>query len=142
MSRVLLVYHNALFAHSIRVALEGARRIKLVGELDDWTRVQSEIARLAPDVVLVEEDEGAATDAMLGALRARKSPWRVVALRLDETTMHIWSGAGRSLRKPQDLYNALRAVPKPPQKTLRTVPKPQRKNLRTVRRTTPAHGER
>ena len=142
MSRVLLVFHNSLFAHSIRVALEGAPRIRLVGELDDWSRVQSEIARLKPDVVLVEEDEGAATDAMLGALRARKSPWRVVALRLDETTMHIWSGAGKALRKPQDLYSALRAVPKPQRKNARTAPKTQRKNARTVRRTTPAHGDR
>jgi chemotaxis response regulator CheB len=131
MSRVLLVYHNALFAHSIRVALNAAARIRLVGELDDWTRVQAEIARLAPDVVLVEEDEGAATDAMLRALRARQAPWRVVALRLDETTMHIWSGAGKALQKPQDLYNALRAVPRR-----------QRKNLRTARRITPAHGGR
>ncbi len=131
MSRVLLVYHNALFAHSIRVALHAAARIHLVGELDDWTRVQAEIARLAPDVVLVEEDEGAATDAMLGALRARQAPWRVVALRLDETTMHIWSGAGKSLHKPQDLYNALRAVSRR-----------RRKNLRTARRSTPAHGGR
>ncbi len=131
MSRVLLVYHNALFAHSIRVALNAAPRIHLIGELDDWTRVQSEIARLVPDVVLVEEDERAATDAMLGALRARQAPWRVVALRLDETTMHIWSGAGKALQNPQDLYSALRAIPKP-----------QRKNLRTARRTTPAHGGR
>lgn len=131
MSRVLMVYHNALFAHSIRIALEAAPRIQLVGELDDWTHVQAEIARLAPDVVLVEEDERAATDAMLDALRARQSPWRVVALRLDETTMHIWSGAGKALQKPQDLYDALRAAPRR-----------QRKNLCTARRTTPAHGDR
>ncbi len=142
MSRVLLVYHNALFAHSIRVALEGAPRIRLVGEVDDWTRVQSEFARLKPHVVLVEEDEGDATDAMLGALRARKSPWRVVALRLDETTMHVWSGAGKALRKPQDLYNALRAAPRPQRKNLHAAANPPRKNTRTVRRTTPAHGGR
>lgn len=129
MSRVLLVYHNPLFAHSIRVALDAAPRIELVGELDDWTRVQDEIARLIPDVVLVEEDEGAATDAVLGALRTYQAPWRVVALRLDETTMHIWSGAGKALKKPQDLYNALRAVPRRGQK-----------NLRTARRTARAHG--
>ena len=129
MSRVLLVYHNPLFAHSIRVALDGAPRIQVVGELNDWTRVQDEIARLNPDVVLVEEDEGPATDAMLGALRAFQAPWRVVALRLDETTMHVWSGAGKALKKPQDLYNALRVVPKP-----------GRKNLRTARRTARAHG--
>ncbi len=110
-SNVLLVYHNPLFAHSIRVALDAAPNIRLVGELNDWTRVDVELARLAPDVVLVEEDERAATDAILGDLRARQAPWRVVALRLDETTMHIWSGAGKALQKPQDLYNALRAMP-------------------------------
>ncbi len=110
-SRVLLVYHNPLFAHSIRVALAAAPHIRLIGELNDWTRVDIELARLGPDVVLVEEDERAATDAMLGELRSRQSPWRVVALRLDETTMHIWSGAGKALQKPQDLYEALRAFP-------------------------------
>lgn len=111
MSRVLLVYHNSLFAHSIRTALQTTAFIHLVGELEDWTRVEAEIARLAPDVILVEEDEEAATDAVLGVLRVRQSPWRVVALRLDETTMHMWSGASKVLQKPQDLYNALCAVP-------------------------------
>lgn len=117
-SRVLLVYHNPLFAHSIRVALDAAPHINLVGELNDWTRVHAEIARLTPDVVLVEEDERAATDAMLGDLRARQAPWRVVAMRLDETTMHIWSGAGKAVQKPQDLYNALRALPERQRKNL------------------------
>ena len=131
MSRVLLVYHNPLFAHSIRAALRSAPYIHLVGELEDWTRAEAEIARLEPDVVLVEEDESAATDAMLGALRSRQSPWRVVALRLDERTMHVWSGAGRELLKPQDLFGALR-----------TVPARRRKNLHTTRRTIPNHGGR
>jgi DNA-binding NarL/FixJ family response regulator len=129
MSRVLLIYHNALFAHSIHIALRSASCIHLVGELEDWTRLEAEIARLAPDVVLVEEDEDTATDAVLGMLRARQSPWRVVALRLDETTMHIWSGAGKALRKPQDLHNALCAVPGR-----------QRKILHTARRATLTRG--
>ncbi len=125
-SRVLLVYHNPLFAHSIRVALHSAPSVSLVGELEDWTRVQVEIARLTPDVVLVEEDEHAATDAMLGALRAREAPWRVVALRLDETTMHIWSGAGKKIGKPQDLIHALCVAPRR-----------RLKYQQTARRTTP-----
>ncbi len=131
MSRVLLVYHNALFAHSIHAALRATSRIHLVGELKDWTQVEAEIARLTPDVVLVEEDEGAATDTMLGALRARRSPWRVVALRLDETTMHIWSGTGKALRRPQDLYTALCPVPER-----------HRRSPRTPRARKPAHGGR
>lgn len=129
MSRVLLIYHNPLFAHSIRTALAQERRIRLVGELADWTHAEAEIARLAPDVVLVEEDERSATDTMLGALRTRQSPWRVVALRLDETTMHIWSGAGQALRKPEDLYHALRAAPKRRRKNQSTA----RRSLRVKR---------
>jgi chemotaxis response regulator CheB len=131
MSRVLLVYHNPLFAHSIHVALAAAPRIHLVGEVDDWTQAQAEIARLTPDVVLVEEDERAATDAMLGALWVRQAPWRVVALRLDETTMHIWSGARQAIRDPQDLYKALRVIPRR-----------QRKTVRTARRSHAVHGGR
>lgn len=112
MSRVLLIYHNPLFAHSIRTALRNEPRIRLVGELTDWTHAQAEIARLTPDAVLVEEDEQAATDAMLGALRSLQAPWRVVGLRLDETTMHIWSGARKKIVTPRDLHNALRAAPR------------------------------
>lgn len=129
MSRVLLVYHNALFAHSIHAALRAKPHIHLVGELEDWTRVEVEIKRLSPDVVLVEEDEVEATDAVLSALRACKSQWKVVALRLDETTMHIWSGAGKELQRPQDLYSALDEIPGR-----------RRKNPRTSRRSIPEQG--
>ena len=131
MSRVLLVYHNALFALSIHAALLTEPRIQLVGELKDWTCVEAEIERLAPDVILVEEDEAMATDTMLSALRAHQSPWRVVALRMDDTTIHIWSGAGKELQKPQDLYSALRAVPGR-----------ERINPRATRPTTPGLGDR
>ena len=80
--------------------------------------------------MLVEEDEGAATDAILGALRMQQAPWRVVALRLDETTMHVWWGSGKPLQTPRDLYDALRAKPG------------LRKDTQTPRRTTTAHGGR
>lgn len=109
MSRVLLVYHNPLFAHSIRVALRSQPQIALVGEMDDWTRVGAEIGQLTPDVVIVEEDEREATDAMLRALSAQCAAWRVVALRLDETAMHVWSGACRPITRVEDFIQALGA---------------------------------
>ncbi len=107
-SRVLLVYHNPLFVHTVRIALQAQPQITLVGELDDWTRAEAEIARLTPDVVIVEEDERDATDAMLCALHAQPTSWRVVALRLDETAMHIWSGARQPITCGADLIGALR----------------------------------
>lgn len=109
MSRVLVVYHNPLFAHSVHAALRAQSEIMLVGETDDWTRAETEIARLTPDVVLVEEDAHAATDEMLRNLRTHSAPWRVVAMRLDETAMHIWSGTWQPLTRTQDLIAVLRS---------------------------------
>jgi hypothetical protein len=106
-SRVLLLYHNPLFAHSLRVALRAQPQIALVAELDDWTHADAAIGRLAPAVVVVEEDERDATDAMLRLLRGQHSPWRVIALRLDETAMHIWSGVWQPIIRAEDLIDAL-----------------------------------
>ncbi len=108
-ARVLLVYHNPLFAHSIRTALLAEPQLALVGELDDWTLAEAEMARLVPDVVVVEEDERDAMEAMLRGLRTQLAPWRIVALRLDETALHIWSGSGRVITRTQDLIDALNA---------------------------------
>ena len=96
MARIMLVYSNPLFAHSIRAALSAAPQHTLVAEINDWSQAEAEMARLAPDTVIVEEGEGAATDEMLRALRAQPTPWRVIAMRLDETTMH-WPSRSRGL---------------------------------------------
>ena len=103
----MLVYSNPLFAHSIRAALSAAPQHTLVAEINDWSQAEAEMARLAPDTVIVEEGEGAATDEMLRALRAQPTPWRVIAMRLDETTMHIWSGTWEPLTRTQDLMDVL-----------------------------------
>ena len=111
MLRVLLVYHNPLFAHSIRATLRTQPQLTLVGEMDNWAGAEAEIARLTPDVVIVEEDEREATDRMLRTLWAREASWRAVAMRLDETAMHIWSGAWQPITRTQDLIDALNETP-------------------------------
>jgi AmiR/NasT family two-component response regulator len=110
-SRILLVYNNPLFAHSIRAVLTAAPRHTLIGEFDDWARAEAEMLRLAPDIVIVEEGEGQATDEMLHTLRTQPTPWQVIAMRLDETTMHVWSGAWEPITRTQDLLDALEARP-------------------------------
>jgi DNA-binding NarL/FixJ family response regulator len=107
MPRVLLVYHHPLFAHPVRAALSTQPTITLVGELTDWTRAEADIARLAPDVVIVEDEGHEAADRAWHALAERQTPWRVIALRLDETTMHIWSGAWRPVERTQDLIDVV-----------------------------------
>ena len=107
MPRVLLVYRNPLFALSVRTALDAQPHITFVGEIADWTRAEADIARLSPDVVIVEDDGREAADSALRALSERQAPWRVVAMRLDETTMHIWSGAWRPVARTQDLIDVV-----------------------------------
>ncbi len=111
MARIFLVYHNPLFAHSIRAVLAAAPRHTLLGEFDNWARAEAELPRQSPDIVIVEEGEGQATDELLRSLRAQPTPWRVIAMRLDETTMHIWSGAWEPITRTQDLLDALEARP-------------------------------
>lgn len=111
MPRVMLVYHNPLFAHSLRTALRDQPHLIIVGEVDDWTRAEAEIARLNPDVVLLEEENREAAERTLHALSTRDQPWRVVAMRLDETTMHIWSGTWQPITRTQDLLDVLTQPP-------------------------------
>lgn len=111
MPRILLVYHNPLFAHSIHVALDNHPEITLVGEREDWTHATEDLVRLAPDIVILEDDGSETTDRALHELSQRQTPWRVVALRLDETTMRIWSGAGQPITRTQDLIDALMQSP-------------------------------
>lgn len=123
----MLVYSNPLFAHSIRAALTAAPQHALVAEINDWSLAEAEMARLTPDTVIVEEGEGQATDEMLHALRTQPTPWRVIAMRLDDTTMHIWSGAWEPLTRTQDLMDVLEetsarspAAHRPPARRKRT----------------------
>ena len=110
----MLVYSNPLFAHSIRAALTTAPHHTVVAEITDWSQAEAELVRLSPQAVIVKEDEGQATDEMLRALRAQPRPWRVIALRLDQTTMRIWSGAWEPLTRTQDLLDVLdEASPRP-----------------------------
>ncbi len=109
MPRVLLVYHNPLFAHSIHIALDRQPEITIVGEWNDWARASADLEHLAPDVVIVEEDGNELTERTLHELSHREKPWRMIALRLDETTMRIWSGAWQPVSRAQDLIDAVRA---------------------------------
>ncbi len=106
-SQVLVIYRNPLFAHSIRAALQSHPEVAVVGEIDQWSLAEAAIARLEPDVIVIEEAEDGSADLVLRALSARESPWRLVAMRLDETSMHILSGTWQPVTCAQDLIDAL-----------------------------------
>ena len=111
MIRVLLIFHNPLFAHSVHAVLLTHPQFELVGEIDDWMQAAAEIERLTPDVVIIEEDVAEAADSALRALRAQQAPWRVVAMRLDETAMRIWSGTWQTVTRTQDVIDAMIGPP-------------------------------
>lgn len=52
--RVLLVDDHTMFRETLRMMLDNEPDIEVVGELGDGTQVQDSIARLAPDVVVMD----------------------------------------------------------------------------------------
>lgn len=127
MARILVVYRNPLFAHSVRSVLSGKSEHKLVGETDNWDQARAELGGTAPDTVIVEAGEGGSVEAVLETMRARSGAWRVVAMQLDQPTMQIWSGSSLPIQQSQDLLDVLTS-PKPARRRRRAGKKTERKS--------------
>jgi two-component system NarL family response regulator len=52
--RVLLVDDHTMFRETLRLMLDQESSINVVGELDDGTQIQEAVARLGPDVVVMD----------------------------------------------------------------------------------------
>jgi chemotaxis response regulator CheB len=126
-ARILVVYRNPLFAHSLRSVLANKPEHRLVGEVDDWDRVKNQLQKLAPDTVIVEAGEGGSVEAVLETMKAGSAAWQVIAMQLDQPTMRIWSGSSLPIQQSQDLLDALTSA-KPARPRRRARPKKERKS--------------
>ena len=116
--RLLVVDDDPLVRSALRMVLDGAPGIELVGEAGDGSEVPEAVARLAPDVVLMDirmpgVDGVTATER----LRARPSPPEVVVLTtfgVDDLVMRaLGAGASGFLLKdtpPEQILDAVRRV--------------------------------
>lgn len=84
--RVLLVDDEALMRSGLRLLIDGARGIEVVGEAGDGQEALDEAARLAPDVILLDVRMPRMTGLeALAALRERGDAARVVMLTAFDT---------------------------------------------------------
>jgi len=104
---VYLVFRNRLFGDAVRAILGTHPEIELLGATDrsDWAA--SEIAVLAPSVILLEEVADGSPIYDVNRILTSPSPCRLITLRLDQDGMHVWSQTWRQTASPKDLVEAI-----------------------------------
>lgn len=109
-SRVYLIFRNQLFSDAIGALLHTHAEIELVGASDNPGQVATDISTLAPDVVLLEETDGAPAISDVYTILSNPIPCRLITLGLDEDGMHVWSQTWRQTVHPRDLVEAIIAT--------------------------------
>ena len=104
---VYLIFRNRLFRDAVAAILTTHPEIKLLGATDQPDRAASEIAALAPDVILLEEVEDGPSIRDVHHILTSPIPYRLITLRLDQDGMHVWSQTWRETVGPQDLVEAI-----------------------------------
>ena len=93
--------------HDGGAILTAQPEIKLLGATDQPDRAASEIAALAPNVILLEEVEDGPSMRDFHHILTSPIPCRLITLRLDQDGMHVWSQTWRQTVGPQDLVEAI-----------------------------------
>jgi two-component system, NarL family, invasion response regulator UvrY len=89
MSRLYLIDDHALIRDGLRAMLEGAGHV-VVGDAADPTRALAELARLMPDVVLLDLSLGDRSGfEVLEELQRRKLEMRVIVLSMSSQPRHV-----------------------------------------------------
>jgi len=104
---VYLIFQNRLFGDAVRAILGIHPEIRLLGATDRPDRAATEIAALAPSVILLEEVEDGSFIGDVHRILASPIPCRLITLRLDQDGMHIWSQTWRQTVGPRDLVEAI-----------------------------------
>ena len=107
MAGVYLIFRNRLFRDTVGAILTVQPEIKLLGATDQPDKAASEIAELAPSVILLEEVEDGPSIRDVHHILTNPIPYRLITLRLDQDGMHVWSQTWRQTVSPQDLVDAI-----------------------------------
>ena len=107
MAGVYLIYRNRLFRDTVGAILTTQPEIKLLGATDRPDRAASDIAALAPNVILLEEVEDGPSIFDFLHILTNPIPHRLITLRLDQDGMHVWSQIWRQTVGPRDLVEAI-----------------------------------
>jgi DNA-binding NarL/FixJ family response regulator len=107
--RVYLVWTHPLFFETVHRLLSH-QEVELVGESMDHEAARAEIARLRPDVVVLEEAEGGSRADLVDLLQAGAKDVQILGLNLMDNELHVYQRQQRTVVHPGDLVDVIRGV--------------------------------
>jgi len=104
---VYLIFQNRIFRDAVRAILTTHPEIRLLGATDRPECAATEIAALAPNVILLEDAEDSPTIQDMHHILTSPTSCRLITLRLDRDGMHVWSQIWRETVGAGDLVEAI-----------------------------------
>ena len=104
MKRVLILSSHPLFGRGVESLLRKETRLDIVGWEADIDKAVERIRELQPDVVIL--DSGDPTPEVLRILREGLGT-KVIGLNLQDSTMCIYRGEQRVVKRIEDLVEAI-----------------------------------
>ncbi len=106
-TKLYILFNHALFGQGICSLLRGRRAIQIVGMKKEVAKCLETMESLHPEVVIVEQSNGAIEPSTLGAILQRPSAVRVVALNIDHNCATVYERRCLAITNSEDLVNAI-----------------------------------
>ncbi len=106
-TKVCILLNHALFGQGIRSLLRGRRAIQIVGMRKDEKKCLETMDSLHPEVVIVEQSNGAIEPTALGTILQRPGVERVVGLNIDHNYATVFDRSSFAITKAEDLISAI-----------------------------------
>ena len=104
--RVFVIWTHPLFHESMRLLLKQPS-VKWVGATSDHAAAKTQIARLHPDTIIVEEESGGVPPEALAVLQDCSWKVRVVGLGLDDNQMVVYRREQQTVSQADDLLHLI-----------------------------------
>lgn len=110
--RVLILYHNPLFAEGIKSLLEKKEGLEVSAVDATKPGALEYLRRVRPEVVVMEED-GESDGLAVGGIFKERHDVLVIALKLGDNTMNLYYNQQVTVARPEDLTDAILSQWKP-----------------------------
>jgi DNA-binding NarL/FixJ family response regulator len=102
--RLFVVWKHPIFHGSVRKLLAHPD-VEWVGATSDWVTAHSEIEKLKPDTIVVEELEEKASNEALQILESSSWDVRVVSISLNNNRLSVFHREQKTVGKADDLLH-------------------------------------
>ncbi len=106
--RVFIIWTHPLGHEAVRLILNHPD-VEVVGATGNQRNALDEIARLHPDIVIVEEPEGGVSAKALSIIKT--SPWvkRVISFNMDDNKLNVYHHEEKTVGKAEDLLRLIQS---------------------------------